>query len=63
MSDRIDFYEIRVGDEDDWDSVCLVKEEEDAKSLLTILKLHYDKPLFIFHTEFVAHTNIEEGDY
>lgn len=63
MSDRMDFYEIRVGDEDDWESVCLVREEEDAKGLLTILKLHYDKPLFVSHMEIIARVDLEEGEY
>lgn len=59
MSDRIDFYEIRAGEEDNWDHVCLVKEEEDANSLIEILRSNYDKPLFIMHVEIVAHTNLQ----
>lgn len=58
MSDRIDFWEIRQGNEDDWDSVCLVKEEEDAKQLAHHLLSFYSKPLFIWHVEIVAETNL-----
>ena len=64
MSDRIDFHEIRSGDKDSWDHVCIVKGEEQAETLKQILEDALpDKTFFIEHIELVANTTIEMGYY
>lgn len=65
MSDRIDFYEVREGTEDDWDSVCLCKTEADATRIITALS-HVDTAglsWFTQHVEVVATTDLEVRDY
>jgi hypothetical protein len=64
MSDRIDFYEIRIGDEGDWDHVALVKGKEDAEKLKEVLEEAFpDNTYFIEHVEIVAETHLSMEYY
>lgn len=70
MSDRIDFFEVRKGDRDNWDNICLCKSEEQAEEIIEALR-HVDRcdpapknpVFFIEHVEIVARTNLEISDY
>lgn len=62
MSDCIEFFEIRQGDEGDWESICLVKTEENAKIMLGHLTPHYTN-LYYHHVELVANVTLEMEEY
>lgn len=65
MSDRIDFYEVREGTPDDWESVCLCKTEKEAERIIDALR--HGNPngsvWFIEHVEIVATTDLDVRDY
>lgn len=63
MRDGVDFYEIRQGKPDDFESVCLVKDEEDAEKLMKLLATVIPDELFIVHIEFVADIYLREAIY
>lgn len=63
MSDRMDFFEIRCGTYDNWDHVCLVKDQEEAEKIMKLLDQHYPRDLFIEHMEIIARVDLEEGEY
>tara|TARA_R110000851_G_scaffold287513_3_gene441526 strand:+ start:3803 stop:4003 length:201 start_codon:yes stop_codon:yes gene_type:complete len=66
MSDRIDFYEVRVGSDDDYDHVCMCKCEDQAQKIVDRFT-DVDETLcaryFIERIEIVAETNLTLGDY
>ena len=63
MSDRIDFYEVRRGQENDWEHVCLCKDEDEAKYIAAVLANEEGKDFYVHHMELVASVDIEERDY
>lgn len=59
MSDRLDFYEVRCGTPSDWTHVCLCKDEDVAKQIVS----KYNLPCFVEHVEIVAEVDLCIGDY
>lgn len=64
MSDRLDFHELREGTYDDYEDICLVKDEGTANKLLKILQAHSpESQFYIHHVKIVATTDLSFGDY
>jgi len=65
MSGRIDFHEVRDGDEDDWGHVCLCKDEDMADLIIDALNKtsHPDTVFYKHHIEIVAEVDLDVRDY
>lgn len=63
MSSRLTFYEVRRGDEYDWDHVCLCKKEEDAQRIANTEENLSGKKHHVAQMEIYAQVDLTCDDY
>lgn len=60
---RLEFYEVRRGDEDDWDHLCLCKSEEDAERICNTEENLSGVKHHVVHVEIIATADLNIEDY